>query len=344
MKSMELQQIIAMTKRLCEAPGTSGREDGAAAVAEELLAPLGTVTRNPLGSVLCCVNEGEPGAPHLMLEAHLDQIGMVVTRLEKGGFLRVANVGGLDCRLLPASPVTVHGQGGRYPGVIASTPPHLCDGKEKPLKMEDILVDTGLSQEEAEAAFAPGDPVTLDGGFTMMANDMMLSPCQDDRVGCVAVIAAAGMIQEAKPRCKVTVCLSAQEETSGFGAGTAAFSLAPDMAILVDVSFGDGFGVKDHECGKMNGGTEIDLAPAVSRRMFDRLRKIAKEKEIPWQTHIMGGRTGTDTDIVASSGRGVCCGLLSIPLRSMHTAVETVCARDVLSTARLMAEFAKEVE
>ena len=116
------------------------------------------------------------------------------------------------------------------------------------------------------------------------------------------------------------------------------------MAILVDVSFGDGFGVKDHECGKMNGGTEIDLAPAVSRRMFDRLRKIAKEKEIPWQTHIMGGRTGTDTDIVASSGRGVRCGLLSIPLRSMHTAVETVCARDVLSTARLMAEFAKEVE
>ena len=222
---MERSEIVRMTRQLCQAPGTSGREDGAAEAAEALLSPLGRVERTPLGSVLCHVCKGEPGAPHLMLEAHLDQIGMVVTRLEKGGFLRVANVGGLDCRLLPASPVTVHGQGGRYPGVIASTPPHLCDGKEKPLKMEDILVDTGLSQEEAEAAFAPGDPVTLDGGFTMMANDMMLSPCQDDRVGCVAVIAAAGMIQEAKPRCRVTVCLSAQEETSGFGAGTAAFSL-----------------------------------------------------------------------------------------------------------------------
>ena len=91
---MELQQIIAMTKRLCEAPGTSGREDGAAAVAEELLAPLGTVTRNPLGSVLCCVNEGEPGAPHLMLEAHLDQIGMVVTRVEKDGFFAQLENGG----------------------------------------------------------------------------------------------------------------------------------------------------------------------------------------------------------------------------------------------------------
>lgn len=341
---MEIREIIQMTKTLCEAPGTSGREDGAAAAAEALLAPLGPVSRTPLGSVLCTVCPGEPGAPHLMLEAHLDQIGMVVTRLEKGGFLRVANVGGLDCRLLPASPVTVHARDGRYPAVIASTPPHLCDGKEKPLKMEEILVDTGLSDEAAKEAFAPGDPITLDGAFTMMANDLMLSPAQDDRVGCAAVIAAAKMLGKEPPRCKVTVCLSSQEETSGFGAGTAAFALAPDMALLVDVSFGDGFGVKDHECGQMNGGVEIDLAPAVNRGMFQCLCDLAKEKEIPWQTHIMGGRTGTDTDIVAASGRGVRCGLLSIPLRSMHTAVETVSAQDVLNTARLMAEFAREVK
>lgn len=341
---MEIGEIIQMTKTLCEAPGTSGREDGAAAAAQALLSPLGPVSRTPLGSVLCTVSEGTPGAPHLMLEAHLDQIGMVVTRPEKGGFLRVANVGGLDCRLLPASPVTVHARDGRYPAVIASTPPHLCDGKEKPLKMEEILVDTGLSDEKARETFAPGDPITLDGAFTLLANGLMLSPAQDDRVGCVAVIAAAKMLREQAPRCKVTACLSSQEETSGYGAGTAAFALAPDMALLVDVSFGDGFGVKDHECGRMNGGVEIDLAPAVNREIFDRLRSLAEEKGIPWQTHIMGGRTGTDTDIVAASGRGVRCGLLSIPLRSMHTAVETVSAQDVLSTARLMAEFAREVK
>lgn len=341
---MELQEIIAMTQQLCKAPGTSGREDSAAAVAEGLLKPLGPVTRTPLGSVLCTVSEGEPDAPHLMLEAHLDQIGMVVTRLEKDGFLRVANVGGLDYRLLPASPVTVHAKDGQHPAVISSTPPHLSDGKEKPPKMEDILVDTGLSEELAKETFAPGDPVTFDGEFTMLANDMMLSPSQDDRVGCVAVIAAAKIIAEKKPKCKVTVCLSSQEETSGYGAGTAAFALAPDMALLTDVSFGDGFGVKDHECGRINGGVEIDLAPAVNRKIYDRLRQLAQERDIPWQTHVMGGRTGTDTDIVASSGRGVRCGLLSIPLRSMHTAVETVCAKDVLSAARLMAAFAEEVQ
>lgn len=341
---MELQEIIAMTQQLCKAPGTSGREEAAAAAAEELLKPLGTVTRTPLGSVLCTVQEGEPGAPHLMLEAHLDQIGMVVTRLEKGGFLRVANVGGLDCRLLPASPVTVHAKDGRHSAVIASTPPHLSDGKEVPPKMEELLVDTGLTEELAKETFAPGDTVTLDGEFTLLAGDMMLSPSQDDRVGCVAVIAAAKLLAGKKTRCKVTVCLSSQEETGGCGAGTAAFALAPDMALVVDVSFGDGFGVKEHECGKMDGGVEIDIAPAVNRRIYDRLRAIAQEQDIPWQTHAMGGRTGTDTDTVASSGKGVRCGLLSIPLRSMHTAVETVCAGDVLSAARLMAAFAWEVE
>ena len=101
---MERSEIVRMTRQLCQAPGTSGREDGAAEAAEALLSPLGRVERTPLGSVLCHVCKGEPGAPHLMLEAHLDQIGMVVTRVEKDGFLRVANVGGLDCRLLPASP------------------------------------------------------------------------------------------------------------------------------------------------------------------------------------------------------------------------------------------------
>ena len=341
---MERSEIVRMTRQLCQAPGTSGREDGAAEAAEALLSPLGRVERTPLGSVLCHVCKGEPGAPHLMLEAHLDQIGMVVTRVEKDGFLRVANVGGLDCRLLPASPVTVHAREGRYHGVIASTPPHLSTGKEKPLKMEEILVDTGLSGEKAKELFAPGDPITLDGAFAEMENGLMLSPAQDDRVGCVTVIAAAMMLKDRAPKCRVTVCLSAQEETSGYGAGTAAFALAPDMALLVDVSFGDGFGVKEWECGTMNGGVEIDLAPAVNRPVFDRLRELAREKEIPHQIHAMGGRTGTDTDIVAASGRGVRCGLLSIPLRSMHTAVETVAAADVLSAARLMAEFAWEVE
>jgi putative aminopeptidase FrvX len=341
---MELKEIIELTRRLCQAPGISGREEDAASAAEELLAPLGTVERTPLGSVLCTVCPGEPGAPHLMLEAHLDQIGMVVTSVEKGGFLRVANVGGLDRRLLPAAPVTVHARDGRHPAVVASTPPHLCDGKEKPLKMEGVLVDTGLSHQAAREIFAPGDPVTLDSSFVEMGNGRLVSGSQDDRAGCAAVIAAARMLREGVCPCRVTVCLASQEETSGFGAATAAFSLAPDMALVVDVTFGDGVGVKSHECSPLGKGVEIDYAPAVDRRMFDRLRELARREETPWQVFVMGSRTGTDTDLIAASGRGVRCGLLSIPLRNMHTAVETVAAQDILDTARLMAAFAREVK
>ena len=341
---MELTEIISLARELCQAPGISGREEDAAAAAEKLLAPLGAVERTPLGSLLCTVCPGEPGAPHLMLEAHLDQIGMVVTAVEKGGFLRVANVGGLDRRLLPASPVTVHARDGRYAGVVASTPPHLSDGKEKPLKMEGILVDTGLSDEAAREAFAPGDPITLDSDFVEMAGGLICSGSLDNRAGCAAVIAAARMLRENPGRCRVTVCLASQEETSGFGAATAAFALAPDLALITDVTFGDGFGVKPQECGKVGGGVEIDYAPAVNRQIFDRLRELAREKGIPWQLYAMGSRTGTDTDLIAASGRGVRCGLLSIPLRNMHTAVETVSAGDILHTASLMAAFAREVQ
>ena len=341
---MELSEIIDLTRELCEAPGISGREEGAAEAAERLLGPLGKVERTPLGSLLCTVCPGKKGAPHLMLEAHLDQIGMVVTSLEKGGFLRVANVGGLDRRLLPASPVTVHARDGRHPAVVASVPPHLSGGKEKPLKMEGVLLDTGLPEGEARELFAPGDPVTLDSRFAQLAGGLLTGGSLDNRAGCAAVIAAARMLRKGSCRARVTLCLASQEETSGFGASTAAFALAPDLALITDVTFGDGFGVKPQECGKVGGGVEIDYAPAVDRRIFDRLRELAREEGIPWQLFAMGSGTGTDTDLIAAAGKGVRCGLLSIPLRNMHTAVETVSAQDILDTARLMAAFAREVE
>ncbi|MEG1875732.1 MAG: M42 family peptidase, partial [Angelakisella sp.] len=141
---MDSLAITAMTERLTGVVGVAGRESAAAKVAAEYLAPLGEVTVTSLGSVLCTVCRGEPGAPHLLLEAHLDQIGLVVTYLEENGFLRIHTVGGYDRRLLPAAPVTVHADSGDYAGVISSVPPHLANKDDKPLKIEDFLVDTGF--------------------------------------------------------------------------------------------------------------------------------------------------------------------------------------------------------
>ena len=129
------EKITAAARKLCEAPGPSGRECAAFAAAKELLAPLGEVTRTPLGSLLCSVNEGKEGAPHLLLEAHLDQIGFIVTRVEEG-FLRFSKVGGIDARWLPATPVVIHAEKGDYPGIVTSVPPHLAgDGADHSIKI-----------------------------------------------------------------------------------------------------------------------------------------------------------------------------------------------------------------
>ncbi len=339
----DYQSIQAMAQQLTQAMGVAGREDGAAQAAIELLRPLGQPKLSPLGSVLCTINEGQPNAPHLMLEAHLDQIGMMVTRVEEDGFLRVANVGGLDRRLLPASPVTVHTASGDYAAVVASVPPHLVEGEDKPLKMEDILVDTGFTTDHAKELFAPGDSISLDGPLTALGENLLRSRAMDDRIGCVAVLLAAQELHKAAPRAKITVALASMEEVGGVGASTASFASAPDCAIAVDVSFANGFGVAPWKCGQMGDGPMIGVAPVLNNAMTDRLKELAVRDGIPYQIEAMGGRTGTDADGIAGAGAGVATALLSIPLRNMHTVVETIHMDDVANTARLMAAFGKEL-
>lgn len=336
--------IFRLARPICAPDGISGRESGAFAVAEQQLKSYGPVIKTPLGSLLCTVNVGEEGAPHLLLEAHLDQIGLVVTRIEENGFLRFAPVGGIDTRWLPASPVIVHSSTGDYNGVVTSVPPHLAPKEDKKeIKAEDLLIDTGFSTESARLLFAPGDTVTFDVTLMPMTNDRLCGMALDDRIGCVAVLAAAAMIAKQKPAARVTVLLSSMEEVGGQGAITGAFTAMPDYAVAVDVGFGDGFDVKPEQSAPLGAGPMLGLAPILNRAFGERLRRAAAENGIPLQNDPMGGRTGTDADEIAVTGCGVKTALLSIPLRSMHTMVETVDSEDVLNTARLLALAAGEV-
>ncbi len=336
------REIIALAQQLTGAMGVAGHEDQAAQAAMELLRPLGEPRISPVGSVICTVCPGLPGKPHVMLEAHLDQVGMIVTRVEEGGFLRVAAVGGLDRRLLPSSPVTIHTESGDFGGIVASVPPHLSQGEEKPLKMEEVLVDTGFETQRARQLFAPGDYISMDGPLSVLENGRLRGRALDDRIGCAAVLMAARSLHAAEPGCRVTVVLASMEEGSGVGASTAAFDVAPDLAVAVDVSFADGFGVPAWHCGKMGGGPMIGIAPVLDRKQTDRLRQLAAREGIPFQLEAMGGRTGTDAEGIASARTGIPTVLLSIPLRNMHTPVETIHLDDVENTARLMAAFVKE--
>ena len=334
--SITTERIAAAARKLCEAPGPSGRECAAYAAAKELLSPMGEVKRTPLGSLLCCVNEGKEGAPHLLLEAHLDQIGFIVTRVEEG-FLRFSKIGGIDARWLPATPVVIHAAGD-YPGIITSVPPHLAgDGSDHSIKIENLLIDTGFTAETAAKLFAPGDIVTFAAKPVELQNKRLAGPALDDRIGCAAVIAAAE-----EPDCRVTVLLSSMEEVGGQGAETGGFTSQPDYAIAVDVSFGDGFGCAPEKTSPLGGGTMLGYAPTLNRDFTLKLKKLAEENNIPLQHEPMGGRTGTDADELATAGRGIKMALLSIPLRSMHTVAETIDPEDAANTARLMALAAKE--
>lgn len=334
MRNME--QLLQLARALCTAPGVAGREESAAAAAREILARLGKVDMTPLGSLICTVNEGMSGAPHLLLEAHLDQVGLVVTGAEGKGFLRFSTVGGLDRRILAGQSVVIHTEKGVYPGVICAP------GTDGIPEMKELRIDTGFSDDAAKSIFAPGDVVTFDSPCLTLHNGRLLATAQDDRIGCAAVLAAAEEIAGSAPESRVSVLLSSMEEIGGRGAGTAAFSIAPDYCIAVDVSFGDGFGVADHECGKLGKGPMLGVAPILNRSMGRRLEQIAARYEIPLQHEVMGARTGTDADSIAPAGGGVRTALLSIPLRNMHTPVETTAPEDVLHTACLMAAFAKE--
>lgn len=340
---MEQERIFSLIRALTAPAGVSGREDGAFRAAERLLKPLGDVRGTPLGSLICTVNEGEPGAPHLLLEAHLDRIGLVVTRVEEDGFLRFSAVGSVDPRWLPAAPVVIRTRGGDRPGVISPAPPHPAGNKSGgEIRTEDLFIDTGCSGADAKNLFHAGDTAVFRYPAVSLAGDRITGPGLDDRAGCAAVLTAAGTIAGERPKTRVTVLLSSMEETGGQGSGTGVFSVMPDAAVAVDVSFAEGFGVGPDEGGALGKGPLLGTAPILDRALGARLEALAEKHGLPLQKEVMGGRTGTDADLMASAGAGVRTALLSVPLRSMHTAAETADAGDIRRTARLMALLAEE--
>lgn len=326
-----------LLEKLCSAKGVSGAENEAAAVASELLGKYMPVSTDALGSVTGTMGRGKV---HILLDAHLDQIGLIVTAIDEDGFLKVAKCGGADIRVLAASEVTVHGKEKLF-GVITSTPPHLTtpDDSGKAKGFDDIAVDIGMNKENAEKFVSLGDRITFNGKFTRLSGNRVSSPSIDDRAGVAAVLRCLDMLKDKELDCKISVCFSVQEETGGSGAQTASFTAAADEAIAVDVSFAAAPEVSAEKYASLGGGAMIGYAPSLDYEMSKKLSDIAKEKNIPNQPEVMGGRTGTNCDEIQVSGKGIKTALISVPLRNMHTAIEVCDLEDIENTARLMAEY-----
>lgn len=327
--------------------GVSGTENEAARYGAKLLESYGNVRVSPLGSVICTVREPCDNEIHVMLDAHIDEIGMSVSYIEEKGFLRVGETSSVDNRALLASPVTIHAQSGPVAGVICSVPPHLSKSGEKNKKTGEIYIDIGAgNRAEAENLVALGDRATIKSYPRELLNGLVSGKALDDRAGCAALVKTLEYLglDDAPLTCGLTVVFSSMEEVGGQGAKTAAFEVNPTHAVAVDVSYAHTPQSAKEKCGEMRKGPMIGFAPILNADMSKQLINLAKNNGIPCQTEVMSGRTGTNADVIAVSRAGVKTACVSIPQKYMHTPIETVAVEDVENTARLLAAFILDLE
>lgn len=334
---MELEKIIMS---LADTAGVSGDEGEAAELALSYLKEYTDDCFIKNGSVIGRLG-AKDGKPHVLLDAHIDRIGLVVTHITEDGFLKVSGCGGIDRRLLYAQQVTVLG---RKPiaGVVCAMPPHLEKDESKVPEMEDICIDIGMTKEQAEKAVSLGDKIVFSAHCEKMQGDRITGASLDDRSGVAAILRALELLKGEPLKCGLTVLFSAQEEVGERGAKTAAFDIEPDIALAVDVSFALTADDKEEKCGKLGGGCMIGFSPVLDRELSEQIRGIAEREKMPYQIEIMSGETGTNADRFSVNKGGAKAVTLSIPLKYMHTPVEVISLADVENTARLIAAYVKE--
>ncbi len=347
---MDKTEISQWLRRLTETDGPSGVEAPVAAVIMDLARDLVTEVRtDALGSVIMRVAGAEKPAGRVMLAAHLDEIGLIVTKVE-GGFLHVEAVGGVDPRTLPGQEVTVYPTGpgaAQYPhglsGYIGGRPPHMLseEEREKVTPLKDLRVDLGL---QAADMVRVGDRAVVRGPYTELLGGRVAAKALDNRAGVAAMLAALAYLAGMKHDWEVFAVATTQEETGLVGALTSAFGVAPNIAIAIDVTFGAAPGLKETETVAMDEGPAIGWGPNMHPGIVKRLRAAGDALEIRYVNEPIPGNSGTDGWAIQVTREGIPTGLVSIPIRYMHSPVELAVLADVDRAARLLAAFISRLD
>jgi endoglucanase len=276
----------------------------------------------------------------IMLSAHMDEIALFVSEV-RDGYARMTRISGVDGRTLQAKSVIVHGRRSLI-GTIAAIPPHISQQmsseNNKYPEIEDQWVDFGLPSDEVAELVSVGDLVTMDAAMLELKGELLAGKSMDDRASVAAVSYCLKLLQKRVHQWDVYAVASTQEEKGLQGATTAAYAINPDLAIAIDVGFGKQPGVNGDAAVDLGKGPTIGIGPNFHPGFREAVEKIAKECEIPLHPDPISGRSGTDAWAIQVARRGVPTTLLSIPLRNMHSAVETLSLRDVKRIGRLMAE------
>jgi len=340
--------LLAHLKTLCAVPGLSGYEGPARVVIEAAWAPLVSAVRtDPLGSLWARrAGHGPAPRPTLLLAAHMDAIGLMVTRQE-GDFLRVTNLGGIDARVLPGQLVTVHGRQD-LPAVVGQPPAHLLPlaGREQVTPLPELVVDTGLPAERLRALVQVGDLVSFTQPPIELPNGLLAAHSLDNRASVAAVTVCLRELQTRAHAWDVLAVATVQEEIGPRGAGQAAFAAAPALAVAVDVTFGRDANTRDaaHKSFALGGGPTLGLGPNIHPGLHAAFKAAAARAEIPFEVEAMWEHSGTDAVAMQVAREGIPTMTIGLPLRNMHTPVEIVALADITRAGRLLAEFAAGLE
>jgi len=336
---------------LLDAPGPSGFEAAPArrwrAEAERFADVVhADVSGNSYATLRAAA--GNDAAP-LMLAGHIDEIGLMVVHIDDQGYLWFEPIGGWDAQVFVGQRVTLLGRSGPVPGVIGKPAIHLLEreAREKVSKVHELWIDIGAtSKADAATQIRVGDAGVLGAAVQRLPNDRLVSRSLDNRIGAFVVLEALRLLAEARPRVAVTAVATSQEEIcqTGGGARPSATQLAPLAAVVVDVTHATdtpGIEKKQHGDVVLGGGPVLSRGSVLNARIFELLVETAEREKIPYSVRAAARDTGTDADSIFTAHRGIATGLVSVPIRYMHSPNELVALADLELAARLLAAFAR---
>ncbi len=346
-----MSRDISFLERLLDSPGPSGFEVRAARVwREEAEAFASDVRVDVNGNSYATV--GGEGSPRVMLAGHIDEIGLQITHIDEEGYLYVDEIGGWDPQVLVGQRMTILAQNRDVAGVVGKKAIHLLRPEErsKASKTRQLWVDVGAGSrdEVAELGIRVGDPMVISQGMVHLAGDLIASRAIDDRVGAFVVLEAIRLLSADPPVASATAVATVQEEIGyqGGGARTSAYSLEPDVAIVVDVTFStDVPDIEKKQLGEheLGGGPVLSRGSAAHDRVFEMLASVAEDEGIAYTIQAAPKATRTDADGIHLTRQGVPTGLVSVPNRYMHSPNEVVSVEDLYNTAELIAAFIRRL-
>lgn len=297
------------------------------------------IRKGKLGDVAAIKKGSREGEYKIMVAAHADEVGLIVTDIDERGFIHFTKVAGIDPKTLPAQEVIIHGKREVF-GVVGAKPPHVLssDDMKKAPKFEEMLIDIGMTREESKGIVSVGDFITINRECTSLLSDYVTGKALDDRAAIATMYECAKYLQKIKHSSDVYFVATTMEELGHLGAKTMAHEISPDVGVAIDVTCADKYAISDiyAECGK---GVEISLGPNLHPELTERVIKLAEEYNIPYIISVEPGPTGTDAWDIQVARQGIPTILLSIPLRYMHTSTEVINYRDVVEAGKLLALF-----